>query len=159
MSIGKEHRKLTQYRSKSLPMSQSRSQHSCITSPSLSSNANSRYEGSNSGSSDDESVSSNDNIIQTCEQIKKQLMSRWRYPTLTVHKIDVPIDNPTIISHYATSAVSMRIVPNQGISEICDSFKIYVRKIFERLKSDNRISVSFFTYIYTYIGSCDRLLD
>lgn len=72
-------------------------------------------------------------------------MSRWRYPTLTVHKIDVPIINPTIISHYATSAVSMRIVPNQGITEICDSFKIYVRKIFERLKSDNQISVSFCT--------------
>lgn len=125
-------------------MSTSRSQHSCITSPSISSEANSRYDGSYSGGSDDESVSSsNDHVVQTCEQIKKQLMSRWRYPTLTVHKIDVPIINPTIISHYATSAVSMRIVPNQGITEICDSFKIYVRKIFERLKSDNQISVSF----------------
>ncbi|KAI7877892.1 uncharacterized protein EV154DRAFT_545778 [Mucor mucedo] len=141
--------------SKSQPMSKSRSQHSCITTPSMSSEANSRYEGSNSGGSDDESVSSSGNNDQTCEQIKNQLMSRWRYPTLTVHKIDVPIINPTIISHYATSAVSMRIVPNQGITEICDAFKMYVRKIFERLKSDNRISIKIQSSADYWLGNPD----
>ena len=92
-------------------------------------------EGSDSGSVD------SDNNEQTSEQIKQQLMARWRYPTLTVHKIDVPIDNPTIISHYATAAISMRIVPNQGISDICDRFRRHVCQVFRQLKSDNRISV------------------
>lgn len=124
-------------------MSTSRSQHSCITtSPSLSSEANSKYEGSNNSSSDDESVSSTDLTLQTCEQIKKQLMSRWRYPTLTIHSIHVPMDNPTIISHCARSAVSMRIVPNQSITEICRTFEKYVRHTFQNLKSENDISVT-----------------
>jgi di- and tripeptidase len=125
-------------------MSTSRSQHSCIaSSPSLSSDAHSRANSNNSGDSDIESIIGSDTTLpQTCEQIKKQLMSRWRYPTLTVHKIDVPIDNPTIISHYATAAVSMRIVPNQDITDICDTFKHYVCQIFQKLKSDNQISVS-----------------
>lgn len=129
--------------SKPLETHTSRSQHSCITSPALSLEYNSRSEGSD----DESTISSNGESIQlTCEEIKKQLMSRWRYPTLTVHKLDVPIDNPTIISHYATAAVSMRIVPNQDITDICDSFKHYVCQVFQQLKSDNKIAVS------TYIG-------
>lgn len=128
---------VTMNSSKPLDTPASRSQHSCITSPTLSSEANSKSDGS-----DDESISSAGESIQlTCEEIKKQLMARWRYPTLTVHKIDVPIDNPTIISHYATAAVSMRIVPNQDITDICDSFKHYVCQVFQQLKSDNGIAV------------------
>lgn len=128
-------------RSKPLDISFSRSQHSCITSPALSSEANSKTDGSSSSSSDNDSVCSSEIQQLTCEEIKRQLMARWRYPTLTVHKIDVPISNPTIISHYAKAAVSMRIVPNQTIAEICDSFKQYVCQTFQKLKSDNRISV------------------
>jgi di- and tripeptidase len=78
----------------------------------------------------------------TCEQIKKQLMSKWRYPTLTVHKIDVSMDNKTIISHYASSAISMRIVPNQSIQTLCKNLTNYIYQSFEKLKSDNRIQVS-----------------
>ncbi|GAA5805297.1 hypothetical protein HPULCUR_010812 [Helicostylum pulchrum] len=135
------------------PIVACRSQHSCITSPSLSSEANSRYESSNC--SDDESVVSNEPILQTCEQIKKQLMSRWRYPTLTVHTIHVPMDNPTIISHCATSAVSMRIVPNQSITEICSKFEKYVRHIFNNLKSENRISIKIQSSADYWLGNPD----
>ncbi|KAI9351897.1 hypothetical protein BD770DRAFT_393563 [Pilaira anomala] len=141
--------------SKSLPMSTSRSQHSCITtSPSLSSEANSKYEGSNN-SSDDESVTSTDLTLQTCEQIKKQLMSRWRYPTLTIHSIHVPMDNPTIISHCARSAVSMRIVPNQSITEICRTFEKYVRHTFQNLKSENNISIEIQSSADYWLGNPD----
>jgi di- and tripeptidase len=51
------------------------------------------------------------------------------------------MDNPTIISHCAIAAVSMRIVPNQDIADICAQFKYYVCDIFNHLKSDNRIKV------------------
>jgi di- and tripeptidase len=51
------------------------------------------------------------------------------------------MDNPTVISHCATATVSMRIVPNQAISDICAQFKCYVSDTFSQLKSDNRIKV------------------
>lgn len=68
-------------------------------------------------------------------------MARWRYPTLTVHKIDVSMNNPTIIPRRATAAVSMRIVPDQDISEICQLFENYVREAFSSTGSENNISV------------------
>lgn len=68
-------------------------------------------------------------------------MSKWRFPTLTVHKIDVSIDNPTIISNSVTATISMRIVPNQEISDICNNLKLYAYQIFNQLKSDNQIQV------------------
>lgn len=138
--------------SKPLETHTSRSQHSCITSPALSLEYNSRSEGSD----DESTISSNGESIQlTCEEIKKQLMSRWRYPTLTVHKLDVPIDNPTIISHYATAAVSMRIVPNQDITDICDSFKHYVCQVFQQLKSDNKIAIEIQSSADYWLGNPD----
>lgn len=76
------------------------------------------------------------------EKLKQQLMSRWRYPTLTVHKIDVSINNPTIIPRSANAAVSMRVVPNQTINDICRQFEEYVHQVFSDIQgSDNMISV------------------
>lgn len=76
------------------------------------------------------------------QKLKKQLMARWRYPTLTVHKIDVSINNPTIIPRSAKAAVSMRVVPDQAISDICAQFEQYVEKVFNEGSSDNCISVT-----------------
>lgn len=76
------------------------------------------------------------------EKLKQQLMARWRYPTLTVHKIDVSINNPTIIPRNAKAAVSMRVVPDQSISEICTQFEQYVKNVFSESNSDNEISVT-----------------
>ncbi|KAL9544998.1 hypothetical protein MBANPS3_007346 [Mucor bainieri] len=122
--------------SKTLPLPKSRSQHSCVTSPSLNSDT----------FSDDDEASTNSSCAtaadqQPREQIKNQLMSRWRYPTLTVHKVDVSVNNPTIISNSVTATISMRIVPNQEISDICNNLKIYAYQIFDQLKSDNQIKV------------------
>lgn len=69
-------------------------------------------------------------------------MSKWRYPTLTVHSIDVSMANKTVISHYATTSISVRVVPNQAIETICDSLTKHICESFENLKSDNRIQVS-----------------
>lgn len=125
------------HRSKSATVTKSRSQHSCITSPALPFDFNPET----AISSDEESVCSDNSQLQTRDFIKKQLMARWRYPTLTVHKIDVSMDNPTIISHCATATVSMRTVPNQDISDICAQFKYYMRETFDQLKSGNQIKV------------------
>ncbi|KAL0088636.1 hypothetical protein F4703DRAFT_1734820, partial [Phycomyces blakesleeanus] len=103
--------------------SSSRSQHSCITPSSF----------SDSGS--ETSEYSNENGL------KQQLMVRWRYPTLSVHKIDVSINNPTIIPRNAKAVISMRVVPDQKISDICNSFQSYTKKVFQDSKTENMISV------------------
>ncbi|EPB87503.1 hypothetical protein HMPREF1544_05697 [Mucor circinelloides 1006PhL] len=127
-------------------ISKSRSQHSCVTSPSLNSDA----------FSDDDESSSNSSCITTAdqsrEQTKNQLMSRWRHPTLTVHKVDVSVNNPTIISNSVTATISMRIVPNQEISEICNNFKMYAYQIFDQLKSDNQIKVDIQSFADYWLG-------
>ncbi|KAI8646812.1 WD40-repeat-containing domain protein [Parasitella parasitica] len=105
--------------SKTSTLPKSRSQHSCVTSPSLNSDA----------SSDDDASSSSSFTTaadQSREQIKNQLMSKWRFPTLTVHKVEVSVNHPTVISNSVTATISMRIVPNQEILDICNNLKLYV---------------------------------
>ncbi|KAI9032812.1 WD40-repeat-containing domain protein [Phycomyces nitens] len=103
--------------------STSRSQHSCITPSSF----------SDSGSETSEYMSEHG--------LKQQLMVRWRYPTLSVHKIDVSINNPTVIPRNARAVISMRVVPDQSISDICDSFKSYTEKVFQETRTENKILV------------------
>lgn len=87
-------------------------------------------------------ISAADNEVLDAAKLKQQLMARWRYPTLTVHKIDVSINNPTIIPRNAKAAVSMRVVPDQTITDICAQFEQYVKDVFEQSNSDNRISIT-----------------
>lgn len=98
---------------------------------------------------------------------KQSLMARWRYPTLTVHKIDVSHNNPTIIPRRAQAAVSMRIVPDQDIGDICTRFSEYVQEVFGRLKTDNRIEVRAIFFFFNfpckgregnYVGEGDALI-
>ncbi|CAG8444891.1 387_t:CDS:10 [Diversispora eburnea] len=76
-------------------------------------------------------------------QNRKKLMARWRYPSLTVHKIDVSgPKNSTVIPCKAKANVSMRIVPDQDLNVIVEYFQSYVKSIFETLKTDNDLSIT-----------------
>ncbi|KAI8330555.1 hypothetical protein BD560DRAFT_416277 [Blakeslea trispora] len=89
-------------------------------------------------------------------KMKQQLMARWRYPTLTVHKIDVSINNPTIIPRSAQACVSMRVVPDQAISDICTQFSDYVNTVFSKeLKSDNVIEVTIDSAAEYWLGDLE----
>ena len=83
------------------------------------------------------------------EKLKQELMARWRFPTLSVHKIDVSISNRTIIPRCAKAIVSMRIVPNQAIEDIAAKFEDYVRQVFADMGSENEISVRIEKESYT----------
>ncbi|KAJ1657318.1 hypothetical protein IWQ61_003260 [Dispira simplex] len=75
---------------------------------------------------------------------KDKLMSRWRYPTLTVHKLDVsgPQSQESIIPRCAQAAISMRVVPNQVIETIVDQFTSHVKNLFDALDTSSRLEVS-----------------
>jgi acetylornithine deacetylase/succinyl-diaminopimelate desuccinylase-like protein len=64
-------------------------------------------------------------------------MARWRYPTLTVHSVDVsgPSSN-TVIPRSVKAVVSMRIVPNQDLNDV----SIHVTMIdFKRVSGDSQV--------------------
>ncbi|KAI8069989.1 WD40-repeat-containing domain protein [Gongronella butleri] len=93
--------------------------------------------------------------VKHTELIKNDLMARWRYPTMTVHKIDVSMNNPTIIPRCAKAAVSMRIVPDQEIAEICTQFESFVREAFAATGSDNKISIDITSASEYWLGNPD----
>ncbi|RIA83883.1 hypothetical protein C1645_785306 [Glomus cerebriforme] len=73
---------------------------------------------------------------------REKLMSKWRFPSFTIHKIDVSgPNNVTIIPRKAEASVSMRIVPDQDIDEIVKSFKEFVEEIFSELRTKNNINI------------------
>ncbi|KAI8882093.1 Zn-dependent exopeptidase [Backusella circina FSU 941] len=125
-------------------MAHNRLFHSCVTSSVIS--------GSNNGNDDDDDDTSSYDYVVNSKEIKRQLMLRWRYPTLTVHDIDVSVDNPTIISHKAAALVSMRIVPNQSIEVVCNGFKQYIHTCFDSLKSVNHINVDIKNHADYWLG-------
>jgi di- and tripeptidase len=89
------------------------------------------------------------------EKLKQQLMARWRYPTLTVHKIDVSINNPTIIPRNAKASVSMRVVPDQDLSEIGIQFEEYIKQVFKETNSDNCITTTIESAAEYWLGNLD----
>ncbi|CEP18781.1 hypothetical protein [Parasitella parasitica] len=118
--------------------SSTRAHHSTVTSPNLGEGGKQVKECETQCK-----IASANNLALDADKMKQQLMSRWRYPTLTVHKIDVSINNPTIIPRSAQAAVSMRVVPDQTITDICAQFEEYVKEVFsESTESDNSISVT-----------------
>ncbi|KAL1918753.1 uncharacterized protein VTP21DRAFT_2775 [Calcarisporiella thermophila] len=78
------------------------------------------------------------------DDIKQEIMKRWRRPALTIHKIDVSgPNNPTVIPRSARAAVSMRVVPDQRLADVIEQFKQYVQLQFTELESNNSLKIEF----------------
>lgn len=87
-----------------------------------------------------------DEISQAvCSQENKEmLMARWRFPSLTVHGIDVSgPGNTTVIPACSTARISMRIVPDQDLEDVKESVDKFVREQFSRFGSTNHLTVEF----------------
>ncbi|OLY79987.1 putative di- and tripeptidase DUG2 [Smittium mucronatum] len=92
-----------------------------------------RFEDSNLNSN--QSDSSHDNYKR--EKIFNQLMHRWRYPTLSIHKISLNSSSPSynfgLIPPVSSATISMRTVPSQTYEHIADNISLYVKTIFTNL--------------------------
>jgi di- and tripeptidase len=85
-------------------------------------------------------------IIRTSgmAQDKETLMRKWRYPSLTVHRIKVSgPGNTTVIPASVKATISLRIVPDQDIEQIKESVSQYLVESFEQFESDNTLTVVF----------------
>ncbi|KIY01575.1 uncharacterized protein Z520_03127 [Fonsecaea multimorphosa CBS 102226] len=71
------------------------------------------------------------------------LMQRWRYPNLTVHRIEVPEAKTAVtISGSAKATLSIRIVPSQTAEQIAQSLTEYLHAEFGKLQSSNALEVT-----------------
>lgn len=82
------------------------------------------------------------------------LMQRWRYPNLTVHRIEVPEAKTAVtISGSAKATISIRIVPSQTAEQIANGLKTYLQGQFEKLQSGNTIDVDIRSKADPWLGN------
>ncbi|GAA6060784.1 hypothetical protein JCM10212_005433 [Sporobolomyces blumeae] len=70
------------------------------------------------------------------------LVTRWRQPALSVHKVEVPGPaGKTLIPNSATASVSIRIVPDQSLLDIVEKLKAHLNRSFAALRTRNTLTV------------------
>ncbi|KAJ2552396.1 hypothetical protein EV175_003328 [Coemansia sp. RSA 1933] len=69
------------------------------------------------------------------DHLLRQLMQRWRLPSLTVHHVDVSTvaarSNATLVPAAAQAALSVRVVPDQSLEDIAAKLRSYVTSVFD----------------------------
>ena len=69
-------------------------------------------------------------------------MTKWREPSLTIHKIQVSgPNNNTVIPQIVKATISMRIVPNQDLLKIKQSLIDTLNENFTKLSSSSSSSM------------------
>uniref|UniRef100_A0A060T998 ARAD1C42394p n=1 Tax=Blastobotrys adeninivorans TaxID=409370 RepID=A0A060T998_BLAAD len=87
------------------------------------------------------------------ENERDNLMTKWRYPSLTIHRIGVSgPGNSTVIPATATANISLRIVPDQELEQIKSSLCTYMREMFDSLESQNQLVIKFSNEADHWIG-------
>lgn len=87
------------------------------------------------------------------------LVAKWRNPSLTVHRLDVSgPKNNTVISQKAKASISIRVVPNQELSEIKRQLVSFLHEKFAELKSENELSVNIFHEAEPWLGDPGNLV-
>ncbi|KAI9511084.1 Zn-dependent exopeptidase [Russula earlei] len=77
------------------------------------------------------------------QQSAASIKSRWCEPSLTIHTIrGSGPHNPTVIPASVTAQVSLRIVPDQELDDICAALMQHLRATFDALNSSNTIKVT-----------------
>ncbi|KAJ2606239.1 hypothetical protein EV177_005958 [Coemansia sp. RSA 1804] len=69
------------------------------------------------------------------DHLFRQLVQRWRQPSLTVHHVDVstpaPETNATLVPAAAQAAISVRVVPDQSLDDIAAKLRAHVTSVFD----------------------------
>ncbi|GAA5821143.1 hypothetical protein JCM11251_001983 [Rhodosporidiobolus azoricus] len=72
----------------------------------------------------------------------ESLITRWRRPALSVHKVEVPGPaQKTLIPNSAAASISIRIVPDQSLEDIVEKLKAHLRASFADLKTRNSLTI------------------
>ncbi|KAI9726735.1 MAG: hypothetical protein M1828_000591 [Chrysothrix sp. TS-e1954] len=75
--------------------------------------------------------------------LTRSLLERWRDASLTIHGFKTSgSEKSTIIPHYASVTLSMRLVPDQDVDTIAESLNNFLQEEFEKLGSKNNLTVT-----------------
>lgn len=110
-----------------------------------------------------------DNELRLYEKIRESsageghdletLLTKWKNPSLTVHRIDVSgPKNNTVISKMANASISIRIVPCQELSKIKECFVEFVELKFASLGSENKLTITFMHEAEPWLGDPNNLV-
>ncbi|KAL3452624.1 hypothetical protein BJX65DRAFT_303439 [Aspergillus insuetus] len=97
--------------------------------------------------------------IKDSEALIDSLMHRWREPSLTIHSVEVPGSSKsttTTISRKAKASLSIRLVPNQQADEIAAALTLYAQEQFDRLESQNDLTVEITGTSDPWLGDPDN---
>ena len=91
--------------------------------------------------------------IKNPKDFAQSLIQRWRYPNLTVHRIEVPEAKTAVtISGTAKATLSIRIVPSQTAEEVAGSLNQYLHDTFAQLQSTCSLNVSITSKADPWLG-------
>lgn len=95
-----------------------------------------------------------DDIIAKVENTNKDtLLAKWKYPSLTVHKIDVSgPGNNTVIPKSCKGSLSIRIVPEQCLDQVKHQFQQHLTQSFQSLRSPNHLSIKLIHEAEPWLG-------
>lgn len=89
----------------------------------------------------------------------KTLVSKWRNPSLTIHKVDVSgPNNNTVIPRSATASISIRIVPNQDLTKIKNQLRETLESHFLKFDTPNKLSIEIFYEAEPWLGDPSNLV-
>ncbi|KAI0399767.1 WD domain-containing protein [Xylaria palmicola] len=77
----------------------------------------------------------------SAKTLKANLLARWREPNLTHHKVKVSGPEGSLISSHASAKISVRLVPGQKVEEVTGSLTSFLKREFENLDSDNKLTI------------------
>lgn len=87
------------------------------------------------------------------EESKESLMKKWRFPSLTIHRLYVSgPGNSTVIPATVSAALSFRVVPDQKISQIEQSAREFLTDEFNKMGTSNKLSIKFSNQAAPWLG-------
>jgi len=83
--------------------------------------------------------------------------SRWREPAFSLHSIaDSGFGSSTIIPSHIRAKVSLRIVPDQDLSDIVKALTTYVTEVFSEFNSPNTLEITIDRTADWWIGNFEH---
>lgn len=123
------------------------SQGSCILIPNF-------YDNVRQQSDDERSLYKH--LEEVTGQSAQYLAAKWREPSLSIHSVKTSgPGNRTVIPSSVATQLSVRIVPDQDLSQIAENLKEHIEDSFKKLNSPNNLKVSIDKAADWWLGNLD----
>lgn len=92
----------------------------------------------------------------TVDQLKANLMAKWREPNLTIHRTKTSGLDDSVVSSHASASISLRLVPDQQVDEIIETLKEFLQNKFAALESRNTLTIKIDNKAEPWLGDTNN---